>query len=385
MISIVSLVAASLAAQPAADDGRKPVVLVSLGHVERGSDARYPRIPENWIRRAVADKTIYDLFDEDGPLVTMQLTRKLHNTGGFDLLLDIAADGTLSCALDPESQAKRAGEMSAQDIADIACGELMQSSPWMPALTEGGERVASTARMSIGFAYRRPWSEREENGYVSYFISPAPPAPPPPTLATIEWLPRSSGTKLQIEGLDLAQGVAPETVAEDEKGWAGLAAYLDEAGTLSCRVVRPSGSRRFDEAACDEVREATGIQPETRWAWHRYAMLIALPGEDGPQFLTQSQDGYRIGRPSEQGLALAAAEVEAAGGDWERIAVRGGIRENGQVSSCFVMQSSGTDAGDLAACRVLSSHPDMMVARRDLFGFPMAGYYRYFADGVDDQ
>lgn len=381
------VVGAMLAAKPAmAQDGsnvdaqgRKPVMQLGLGLQDSLGSRATARMPEHWVREALPPVPRFDLFAPDGPLLSLHRERRIDTLGAVRLDLGIDTDGSVTCALAEESSRidQWNSEVSRAELAALACEELEARGPWTPALTQAGERLATDYGMSLSFRTRRPWSREEEEGFVGPQIAPAPPMPGPPPFASINWLPNSTMTRLRLTELPMADA-AP---ADDVEGWAGLVMMRDGDGSLQCRVVRPSDSKEFERRACKAAQRAQGVAPESDFAWHRYAMVMAVPGEDGPTFVTQAERfGDAAIRPDV--LTILQEGVAARDGKWDALALRGSVDESGAMQRCIIAETTGNDEADLFVCRTLTGGI-ALTPRSDLFGRPMRGFIRYFADGEE--
>lgn len=142
------------------------------------------------------------------------------------------------------------------------------------------------------------------------------------------------------------------------------------SGDPECRVVLTSGDAKLDQKACDFARKK--LKPQwadgVRFPVRRWPLLLSPAGKDF-RAITADENAIRRLRvePGELARLNALWQPSAAGARTVRMAGR--LGPDGRPSGCELFESSGSDAADVAACRLFRSEA-RFTPPSDAFGQP---------------
>lgn len=331
-----------------------------------GEPNQWPAPPAEMIRRAAAkDDPASWLKETDAPIAAWLKTETIENV---TLELAVGTSGRVTeCKSAPRSWERT------PPWADQLCALLIRRAAFIPALREDGQPMADRFIFTASFQFSRNMARGSGPLVVSYGLSPAPPPPPPPgdtNPRLMSWPPsgywirsvaREPAFKLPVErptGAALA-GPAIGVVIADPK-----------SGDPECRVVLTSGDAKLDQKACDFARKK--LKPQwadtVRFPVRRWPLLLSPEGKDF-RAITADENAIRRLRvePGELARLNALWQPSAAGARVVRMA--GPLGPDGRPTRCRVFESSGSDAADVAACRLFRSEAKFALAQ-DAFGQP---------------
>ncbi len=262
------------------------------------------------------------------------------------------------------------------------CVSLKERLTFRPALDPGGSPVAAKALVSISSVGMMA----EANSAAPPLFRPAgmvppapPPPPPPPKLKSFPpeqaWM-RFHSTPARYR-LPLGPGAPPAN------GAVGLVYGAKGSPLAGCEVIAGSGNPARDAEACRWVEQ------KLRPAWHgdtppskRHApLLVRMDGAEPVAFAADISRAAAAKPVAGQESAFYDAIVAVAGKQPtdrdNALALRLLVDAGGRVSHCQIATSSGTDAGDVAACRI-AREGQWFTPAIDVFGRPQAGSFRYW-------
>lgn len=336
-----SVALAQTAPTPPTEPERHPMVQVS-GYAVEADD-----MDSDLVRRVQWDGDPRDWISPEDPAVRDFIAAGRRPTARLALRFEVDADGrAIGCR--PEQEA--------EGYAASLCGSLEPHVRFLPTLTTDGRRHADAFVLNVTLL----WSLAEQQRLVTY-EQPAPPRPP-----EIEgWPPPYGAPGTTVTGLALLPGGggAPEAFSSP---WAGLGLHLDQTdgrARLRCTVIGSSGDEAFNARACRAVTDAD-IRVRRRFtplllvqAQGRFQVVLPVNAmQTGARLLADGTPRFRDHIPAEAlGRLRLGLEIDAAG----------------RATSCRVVRSSGDDAADIAACRLIRDDA-RFAPGQDVFGRPRA-------------
>ncbi|UIP07517.1 hypothetical protein LY632_03720 [Erythrobacter sp. SDW2] len=270
--------------------------------------------------------------------------------------------------------------------ADELCTWLGEKPRFHPALAQDGTPTRAEARIALWYARRSVAKGAPPPGFFAEaLLSPAPPPPPPP-LSSMPWPPEHDW--LLAHSSPFMASVRPVRLpAENATGarWVGIFFGAADSSRPGCEVLESGGDQRVDKAACKWVSKE--LKP--RWnigtpAYMRHGMMLVLV--EGKSFSytvpDRSADPRVELRPETRNelydLIMAASGAVPVPGP-TNLTVGLSVNAQGQAVACRLSVSSGSDAGDVAACNILKQRA-WFVPTRDMFGRPAnEGFYNWSA------
>jgi TonB family protein len=251
-------------------------------------------------------------------------------------------------------------------FAEGLCDRLSLRARFIPAIDDSGTQVADTQQLVVIFERVRrragaaPWPlivEREPD--------------PVPMIDRERWPPPSGGTVPSFAALPLAEGGAASHAA-DAAPWAGIELREGREGEAETRVVRSSEDSAFNGLAYGLARRSGPAWPADTPPNRRRVMIHFTAANGAPRaILPVSERATGPAMRAEDRAALLAALTWPRATDAAKARLRFELEidPQGRVTLCRIAQSSGSDAGDAAACRLVR---DMarFEPRRDIFGWP---------------
>lgn len=262
------------------------------------------------------------------------------------------------------------------------CLSLKERLMFRPALDQGGSPVAAKALVSISSTGMMAAAD----GTPPPLFRPAgmappapPPPPPPPKLKSFPpeqaWM-RFHSTPASYR-LPLGSGAPPAN------GVVGLVYGAKGSPLAGCEVIAGSGDPARDAEAC------RWVEKKLRPAWggdtppgKRHApLLVRMDAAEPVAFAADSSRAAAAKPVAGQERAFYDAIVAAVGEQPKdrdaALALRLLVDAGGKVSHCQIATSSGTNTGDVAACRI-AREGQWFTSAIDVFGRPQAGGFRYW-------
>lgn len=300
------------------------------------------------LRRATAVDPVSDWLPAGDPAVVLATTGTT-TTGGVALKLSIDTAGRVSaCEL-----LRSYGDLP---VFEGLCDRVTARARLTPAIDNAGTPVADRYFLSISFArsltpQAPPVVVREP--------SPVPWAP------GAQWPPSSDSQVATVEKLDLLPG-GPTSAEARAQPWAGIE-YSPEDPRQPCRIVKSSGDAAFDARACKAAAKGRYDVSKFEKPWQRRMQLHFVLFKDKPRALlpVQKWSGRPVASQAARAAVVAALPAEALA----RVRLNVMVEPSGAVSRCTIETSSGTDAGDVAACAAVRAVGPFAPAT-DIFGRP---------------
>lgn len=260
-------------------------------------------------------------------------------------------------------------------FVDGLCDRMVPRARFIPAIDESGARVPDTHQLTVRFERirRRPGAEPPP-----LIVEREP--DPVPMLDRERWPPLSSGPVPAFTALPLAEGGAAAHAA-DVAPWAGIELREGGDGQAEVRVVRSSADRTFDGLAYGLARRSGPTWPADLPPNRRRLMIHFTSVNGAPQAILPVSE-----RPTDPSISAADRAALFAALTWPRAtdAAKARLRleldldAEGRITLCRIAQSSGSDAGDAAACRLIRENA-RFEPRRDIFGWPHPAQFRSWA------
>lgn len=365
-VFILAWIAAPSLAQSGRQAAARPPVVSSQHAIEIGGAFAEDLSSDRealFIRRAMANSyPITWLRESDAPIVSW---RKSKDSFWIKFKLQTNATGGISqCTPAPSTSA------SAQSLAVKLCPLIALRARFVPALNPEGFAVADSIEFGVSFKYL----EQAGMPGLPLFYDPPPIAPPPVvTIASPlvlfwppgpEWL-RTFGRQPRFNS------------AVEQPGKTPLAAPIiglvisDPASQFpECEIVKGSGDATLDGRACSHV--LSKLQPQ--WSERELAPLRRWPLQ-----LSPSGAGFRVVQPDASLFSSTEipdnerSRLEAL---WRPIAgpaasvwLSGALGPDQRPANCMIIESSGNDAADTAACRLFRTEAKIRPGI-DVFGLP---------------
>lgn len=334
------------------------------------------------IRRAMPDRGLETVFTAEDGFVARWLASE-EKRGGFYLGLRIASDGSIvECAGD---------RLEASDDPDIveACAIVIERARFVPTLAADGSTLADEVEVWVRAMSGKRYSKQTGPVIAHSVIDLGSSSPPPPPPTGVFWpYRRDTGwwrmpRKTKIEPKVAVAG----TIPADAK-WAG-GDLSDEPADRKCVIKATSitdevAAEAFEREVCawsekefkprwDRARQYNNVQP----------FVFVERGETFDVFRPGLEEGTRAAIPGSAAAAAIAkllsfiAKETQDGPIWKpelRLRTDG----EGEVSHCEIAETSGNNAVDVEACRILREDVAIEPAT-DIFGLPTYGflYFRF--------
>jgi TonB family protein len=257
-------------------------------------------------------------------------------------------------------------------FTDGLCDRVSTRARFTPAIDDAGVRVPDTLQLVVMFERirRRPGAEPPP-----LIVEREP--DPIPMVDRERWPPPSSGPVPAFTALPLTEGGAAAHAA-DAAPWAGIELREGRDGRAEARVVRSSEDRAFNGLAYSLARRSGPTWPADLPPNRRRLMIHFTSVNGAPQAILPVSE-----RPTDPSISAADRAVLIDALNWPRAtdAARARLRfelelnAEGRVTLCRIAQSSGNDAGDAAACRLIREN-GRFEPRRDIFGWPHPAHFR---------
>lgn len=300
------------------------------------------------LRRAAAIGPVSDWLPDSDPAVVLATTGTTA-MGGVALKLSINAAGRVSaCELQ-----RSYGD---PPLFDGLCERVTGRARLTPAIDDAGAPVADRYFLSINVG--RSLTPQTPLVVVRE-PSPAPWAP------GAQWPPYSDSQLARVEKLDLLPG-GPTSADARAEPWAGIE-FAPEDPRQPCRVVKSSGDAAFDARACKAAAKGRYDVSMFEKAWQRRMQLHFVLSGGKPRALlpVQKWSGRPVASDAARSAVAAALPADALG----RVRLSVMVEASGALSGCTIETSSGSDAGDVAACAAVRANGPFAPAT-DIFGRP---------------
>lgn len=300
------------------------------------------------LRRAAAVGPVSDWLPDSDPLVTLVATE----TAG-------AGDVTAKLTIDPT------GRVSACELVrpygdpalfEGLCDRISGQARLRPAIDDAGAPVTDRFMLSISLGR----SLTPQTPLV--VLRALSPAPPPPGA---QWPPSWDSQLATVEKLDLLPG-GPTSAEARAEPWAGIE-YSPEDPRQPCRIVKSSGDAAFDARACKAAAKGRYDVSKFEKPWQRRMQLhfVLFGGKPRALLPAQKWSGHPVASDAAWTALAAALPADALA----RVRLNVMVEPSGTVSACGIEASSGTDAGDVAACAAVRANGPFAPAK-DIFGRP---------------
>jgi hypothetical protein len=328
-----------------------------------GEASQWKAPPPDLIRRTKAegDPAAW-LRDTDAPIAAWLKDAAI---ASVTLVLEISTEGRVSgCTLEPR-QAPQAPAWALQ-----LCPLLTQRARLIPALRADGSRMPDQFIFSANFQYSTRRPARSGQLIASYGLSPAPPPSSDFEPQLKAWPP--SGGWLGYAAKQPAYKLRVEQPGGPPLGGPGIGLVVADpkSGDPECRVVQSSWDTTLNDKACAFARKK--LKPkwadDVRFPIRRWALLLSPEGK-----------GFRVIQPDPMAAKRAEidpAEVARLTALWRPqasspgiVRLGGKLGPDGKPADCRIYESSGSDAADAAACRLLLTEAKVSPSR-DVFGQP---------------
>jgi hypothetical protein len=300
------------------------------------------------LRRANAIGMVSDWLPDNDPLVRL-VAAGTNTSGGVAATLTVDPAGRVSACelLRPYGDAA---------LFEGLCDRISGRAQLRPAIDDASAPV--TNRFMLTISLDRSLTPQTPLVVVRG-LSPAPPPPGP------QWPPSWDSQLASVEKLDLLPGgpTSPDARAEP---WAGIE-YSPEDPRQPCRIVKSSGDAAFDARACKAAAKGRYDVSKFEKPWQRRMQLHFVLFGGKPRALLPVQQWS--GRPVASEAARAAVAAALPADAFARLRLNVMVAASGAVSRCTIEASSGTDAGDVAACAAVRANGPFALAQ-DIFGRP---------------
>lgn len=363
-VLILASIATPSLAQSARKAAARPPVVSSQHAIEIGGAFAEDLSSDRevfFIRRAKAIRhPITWLRESDAPIVSW---RKSKDSFWIRFKLQTNATGGISqCTPAPSTSA------SAQSLATKLCPLIALRARFVPALNPEGSAVADSMEFGVSFKYL----EQAGMSGLPLFQKPAAPPPVVPIASPLvlfwppdpEWLrtfgrqPRFNSAVEQPSETPLAAPIIGLVISDP-------ASQFPE-----CEIVKGSGDAKLDGRACSHV--LSKLQPQ--WSERELAPLRRWPLQ-----LSPLGAGFRVVQPDASLFSFTEIpdnERSRLQALWRPIAgpaasvwLSGALGPDQRPANCMIIESSGNDAADTAACRLFRTEAKIRLGI-DVFGFP---------------
>lgn len=349
---VLAALALGLALPAAAQTARERAATYPAVNIEQWGNDESP--DPSRLRRASAGDSVRDWFTLEDPEIQTQVLYGGQGYSTASLRLEITPGGRVSgCRVTWSNGDAR--------WPTGLCDRIRERARFRPAIDVDGAPVGDVVQITVDYnTSSRPRSPLVQIG------SGAPPVVVP--VERPSW-PPVPGPRASVSGLDRLRG-GPDAPEASGAPWAGVTVHPAKTGTsVFCEVSASSGDADFDRRAC-AAAEAGGYNFSFLHPSRRRIGLLFVLQDDTPRALLplESTSGANI---EHQSLAAIADQLIADGHDLDtglRVFVTAG--PNGRAVRCEVTRSSGSDALDVAACRLIRKDARFTIAR-DVFGRPV--------------
>jgi len=303
------------------------------------------------LRRAAPDGDLRDWLSEGDPAIA--LLRDGKASGGVALEIQIDARGRATgCKIQHQY-----GDAA---LAEGLCERIVPRVRMKPAIDSVGAPAADAFVYSAFFG--QSYQPRER------LVEIQPPSPA--VMPNDQWPPWSTATPVVVTRLDLLEG-GPTSPDAAGSPWVGMVFNAGEV--RACRVIASSGDAAFNKRACDvakkgryDVSKATSVFQQRvylHFAEQKGKPRALIPASNHLQRPVAASDGAAA---IQQALSALPADAVA------KLRLHVSIDRTGAVTGCMILQSTGTDAGDVLACNAVRRLGRFTPAH-DVFGRPADG------------
>ena len=362
-IALPSLAHGSEPSAPRATYRGKPVdvAITVSGYGQTPDQANPPmRLPQPLAKP-------FEWFGEDSALAQAHIARP-QALGFAKLVLDIDAGGAVSGCRATDTM-----ELPV-DVAAV-CSDLA-SQKFLPALDPEGKRIAGG--YIVTFSPRR-FDAADVSQAHPLFTGERDPTPVPTMAPRVDSLysfppsPSWMGSFYSAPQWQHAPHAGlPKNAAGDAPPMTAIVLF-DKGSGLDCRVIERSGVRAEDDAACGYARSVLKpVWADASASNHRGIPLYV--GAEGDATVAYAPDpDYRrtttMGDATERRFVTALTNAGVFPDGREASPLRIGLSPDpqGKVARCRIWVSTGSDAGDVAACRA-ARETVVMEPMEDIFG-----------------
>lgn len=300
------------------------------------------------LRRATVVGPVSDWLPDSDPLVRL-VAAGTATSGGVRAKLTIEPTGRISACelIRPHGDAA---------LFEGLCDRISERARLKPAIDDSGAPMSDRFFLTINVGR----SLTPQSPLV--LVSAPSPAPPPPGG---QWPPFWDSQLATVEKLDLLPG-GPTSAEARAVPWAGIE-YSPEDPRQPCRIVKSSGDAAFDARACKAAAKGRYDVSKLEKPWQRRMQLHFVLFGGKPRALLPVQQWS--GRPVASEAARAAVTAALPADALARLRLNVMVEASGAVSRCTIEASSGTDAGDVAACAAVRANGPFAPAK-DIFGRP---------------
>lgn len=382
-LAIIALVCTSLAWPAVAQDN-----LAASASEDRwvavndypNPDVETPKVPSGspLIRRAMPDRGLEEVFTSEDGFVASWLSSN-EKRGGFRVRFKVSEEGSVTQCT--------GRTFAGYDEADLneACAILRERARLLPALAADGSVIADEVEVWVRSSSGTRYSD-QKGAVISHGLEDwGSNAPPPPAPSGYYWPHhRKQSWWRAPRKFKQKPGLASGQSLPQDAQWAG--GFLsDEPGRKLCNLQRTSIK---DTAEADtfkaEVCEWVETQMKPRWRRARqsnnfHPFLFVKSGGAIKAYLPGIEKGTEV-RISDG----AKAEAIAALGTFIAVQTEATIvaeptlrlwfKGEGGIDLCEVQVTSGSNAVDAEACRIISEETEVQLAT-DIFGLPRRGFY----------
>lgn len=286
------------------------------------------------------------------------------------MILDVGPDGRVARCTAEE---RRGNDIV---LAAQACPVVKERMRYTPALALDGRPAADQQRFGLSFYHNRIKSGEAPSAFQPLLSAPAP-WPVLDATDPGEWpMIREGRPSFRASVKKQAVPLAPVSLNSPDEKIASIAFSRTKDDEKSCQVVIPSGDPGLDDSACDFMRK-------------KHDPLLDLPtyGKTTMPYLVvgkgKADRAYapvaRLGQWPKLDITaeeLTRDRIESAwgadavsGASLDPLSVALALDAEGRPTDCRIRQSSGSDAGDVLACKVIKESLHFTPAN-DIFGQP---------------
>lgn len=249
--------------------------------------------------------------------------------------------------------------------------------------------VQQRAKLKPALATDRSSQPGKIRVYVHYqFIPPGSTFPgglkgaPPPPLRSDQWPPPFPSYNVVPVKWAKLDGLAPRKDRASWTGDTGVSLVISDAGAVTeCTVRKSSGVVAVDEATCAGMKASTFQIPRlSSYRKDRNSLNVLVKWAQGKAVILPGTANKAYPRRNPEGVAAMTSAAHTAYPPDARAAKASGITEmeitfdsDRRVTSCYVVDSSGHDSLDLAACAQTYATANLVTPGTDVFGQPIGG------------
>lgn len=302
------------------------------------------------MRRAKPVAEVTTWLPDSDPAVVAVKTADDAGAVTLDLAVD-AAGKVVGCTAKQVYGAAR--------LSEGLCDRVSARARLVPAIDDMGRPVADRFLFTVSF--NRALAPRSP---IVAEMAPSP-SPPPPGGS---WPPYADSLLIKATKLDLLAGGAASPQARAEP-WTGIV-YSPEAKGERCKIERSSGDQAFDKRACATAAKGAYDTSAATEPFRRRMPLHFVLADGKPRALVPVQKWVSRASAPESVRAAVAGELATLPADAaKRLRLDVMIDASGAATGCQIDASSGSDAGDVAACAAARKAGPYEPAR-DIFGRP---------------